>query len=287
MPEAVPHFPVHAWKPAIRLLAAGAQVMSTANLLFFMYIFALDTVTGEGLVTPQRAAIQLVGFSLLPTFLTWLLRRSSKATLEVGPEFLVLTLREERFEVPRESIASVHPWRLPLPGAGVVLRMKSGRLFTHHLEVPSPLPLLAALGEVPPTVASAAQHPHSLFGQARYEGRRKYWDSVALKFGLFPLIPTGIMFRAHQYITFGGPFGQYRMFGLTSYLKTFAGYWILFTTSLVLYACFWRILSEALAFALTWLMPSRARGVRQSVEWLCRLVYYVGIPAILALRFLS
>ncbi|EAU61642.1 hypothetical protein STIAU_6676 [Stigmatella aurantiaca DW4/3-1] len=238
-------------------------------------------------MTPVRAGIQLVGFSLFPTCLTWLLRRASKATLEVGPERLVLTLREARFEVPRESIASVHPWRLPLPGAGVVLRMKSGRFFTHHLEVPSPLPLLAALGAVSPTAAVAAQHPHSLFGQARYEGRRKYWDSWVLKFGLFPLLPTGIMFRAHQYITFGGPFGQYRMFGLASYLKTFAGYWLLFTTSLVLYAGLWRILSEVLAFALTWLMPARARGVRQSVEWLCRLVYYVGIPAILALRFLS
>ncbi|SES82177.1 hypothetical protein [Stigmatella erecta] len=287
MSAAAPRFPVHAWKPALRWLTAAAQAVSAANLLLLVGQFVLGAFQGEELTTPLGAGIQLVAFSFLPILLVRLLRRLSLGALEVAPEQLVLHLRDARFEIPRESLAGVQPWKFPLPGAGLRLRMKSGRFFSHVLEVPRPLPLLAALGEGLPGVAEAAAHPPSRFTQAKQDARRWFWDSVAIKFGLFPLIPTGVMFRAHQYITFGGPFGQYRMFGLASYLKTFAGYWLLFTTTLVLYAGVWRLLAEGLAFVLTWLMPSRARGVRQSLEWLCRLVYFVGIPALLAWRFLS
>jgi hypothetical protein len=95
------------------------------------------------------------------------------------------------------------------------------------------------------------------------------------------------MFRAHQYITFGGPFGEYDMFGLAVYLRTFALFWHTFFIALLLYAGVWRIAAELLAFTLTWLLPSRAHGIRRATEWLCRLVYYVGAPAIMAQPFLG
>jgi hypothetical protein len=231
--------------------------------------------------------LRLVAFSLLPTALAWLLRRFTAASLHLEPTRLVLEMRGARFEIPRESVTGVEPWRLPLPGAGVGLRMKSGRLFQYRLQVPHPAPLLTALGPALPSATAAAEHPSVLFGQARHDWRRRFWDKPAFKFGLVPIIPTAIMFRAHQYITFGGPFGEYDMFGLEAYLKTFAGYWIGFTTGLLLFACFWRLLAEALAFPLTWLLPTRAPGVRRAAEWLCRLVYYAGFPALMAERFLG
>ncbi|MDY7230965.1 hypothetical protein [Hyalangium rubrum] len=278
---------VHAWSPALRVLAAAAQVLSAANLLYLVALSLLGVLEGYDDISPLGTALRLLGFSLLPLVLVWLLRRFTAASLHAEPTRLVLQLRGVRFEIPRESITRVEPWRLPLPGTGLALRMKSGRRFDYHLQASTLAPLLTALGDTLPTAAAAAQHPSARFGQARHDRRRWFLDAPAFKFGLFPLLPAGIMFRAHQYITFGGPFGEYDAFGLAAYLKTFAGYWLSFTLGLLLFAGFWRILAEVLAFPMTWLLPSYARGVRRAAEWLCRLVYYVGFPALMAWRFLG
>jgi hypothetical protein len=285
--DAAARFPVHAWRPALRLLAATAMVLSAVNLLHLVALSLLGILEGYDVLSPLDMLIRLAVFSLLPTVLAWLLGRFTAATLLVEPSRLVLAPRGVRFELPRESVTGVEPWRLPLPGAGVALRMKSGRLFQYRLQVPNPTPLLTALGGSLPSATAAAAHPSSRFGQARHDWRPRFFDKPAFKFGLFPLFPTAVMFRAHQYITYGGAFGEYDTLGLGAYLKTFAGYWIGFTTGLLLFACFWRLLAEALAFPLTWLMPTRARGIRIASEWLCRLVYYVGFPALMAQRFLG
>jgi hypothetical protein len=285
--DAAPRFSVHAWSPALRLLSAGALVLSASNLLYLATISLLGQFTGLETLTPREVLLRLVAFSIVPLPLVWLLRRFTAATLQLEPARLVLQLRGTRFEIPLESIAGTEPWSLPLPGSGIALRMKSGRPFQYRLQLDSPSPLLTALAPAVPTAASAAEHPSSRHGQARQDWRRRFFDTAAFKFGLFPLLPTGIMFRAHQYITFGGPFGEYEAFGLTAFLRTFANYWIGFTTGLVLYAGVCRILAELLAFGLTWLLPTRARGARQAAEWLCRLAYYVAFPALLAYYFLG
>jgi hypothetical protein len=284
---AAPRFSVHAWSPALRLLSAAALVLSAANLLYLATISLLGLFVGLDTLSPRELLVRLVAFSLVPLPLVWLLRRFTAATLQVEPARLVLQLRRVRFEIPLESVTGLEPWRLPLPGSGVALRMKSGRRFQYRLQLLAPAPLLTALAPAVPAAAAAATHPGSRHGQARHDWRRRLWDTAAFKFGLFPLLPTGIMFRAHQYITFGGPFGEYEVFGLAAYLRTFTNYWIGFTTGLLLYAGVWRVLAELLAFGLTWLLPTRARGVRLAAEWLCRLVYYVVFPSLMAWRFLG
>lgn len=285
--DAAPRFPVHAWRPALRLLATAAQALSAGNLLYLISLSLLGLLEGLDPFSPIELVLRLLVLSLLPLMLVWLLRRLTAATLTVEPARLVLQLRGVRFEIPLESVTGVEPWKLPLPGPGLALRMKSGRRFDYRLQVAAPAPLLAALGATLPSAAAAAQHPGSRLGQARHDWRPRFWDRPAFKFGFFPLLPTGVMFRAHQYITFGGPFGEYDLFGLGAYLRTFSLYWISFTTGLLLYASFWRILAELLASAFTWLLPARANGVRRAAEWLCRLAYYVAFPALMAHRFLG
>jgi hypothetical protein len=265
----------------------AAQVLSAGNLLYLVALSLLGILEGLDPPSPFQMLLQLAAFSLLPLGLVWMLRRLTAATLLVEPSRLVLQLRTVRFEIPLESVTGVEPWKLPLPGSGLALRLKSGRRFQYHLQVAAPVPLLATLSSSLPAAAPAAEHPGSRLGQARHDWRRRPWDKAVIKFGLFPLLPTGVMFRAHQYITFGGPFGEYDLFGLEAYLRTFALYWISFTTGLLLYAGFWRIVAELLAFALTWLLPSRAQGIRLAAEWLCRLMYYVAFPALMAWRFLG
>lgn len=285
--DAAPRFPVHAWRPAPRLLAATAQILSASNLLYLVALSLLGILEGLDPPSPLQMLVQLAVLSILPLVLVGLLRRFTAATLLVEPARLVLQLRGVRFEIPLESVTGVEPWKLPLPGSGLSLRMKSGRRFQYSLQVAAPVPLIHALGASVPSAAPAAEHPGSRLGQARHDWRRRFWDKPAFKFGLIPLVPTAVMFRAHQYITFGGPFGEYDMFGLAAYLRTFALYWVSFTCGLLLYAGFWRFVAEILAFALTWLLPSRARGIRAAAEWLCRLMYYVAFPALMAWRFLG
>jgi hypothetical protein len=48
----------------------------------------------------------------------------------------------------------------------------------------------------------------------------------------------------------------------------------------------WRGLAEAASLLAAWLTPGHADGVRWLAEVTCRLVYYVGVPVIVALPFL-
>ena len=280
-------FTVHAWRPALRLLAMAAQVLNALNILQLAALAFLVVFEGHEAPGPKRLLLQVAVFSLLPLALEALLGWLTRGTLRVEHSQLVLELRGVRFEIPPESIQDVESWKLPLPGSGVTLRMKSGRRFQYGLQVDTPAVMLTAVVLTLPVAIPAAEHPGSWFGQARHDWRRRFWDKPAFKLGLVPLIPAGIMFRANQYITFGGPFGQYQMYGLGPYLESFALYWLAFLAGMVLFASFWRVLAEFLACAFTWLLPSRALSVRRAAEWLCRLVYYAGIPAVLARFFLG
>lgn len=269
----------------------AAQLLSAASLLYLVDLFLFDPPLGLEPLAPFKPVLQLALLMgvllLLPRALVGLLRRFTSATLLVESGRLVLQLRDVRFEIPTDSITGLEPWKLPLPGSGVALRMKSGRRFEYHLQVADPTALLNALAPQLPAATPAAGHAGSRFGQARHDWRRRFLDKPAFKFGVFPLLPTAIMFRAHQYITFGGPFGEYQASGLAAYLKTFAGFWHTFAIGLVMFAGVWRLVAELLAFALTWVLPSRAHGIRRAAEWLCRLVYYVGAPALMAQPFLG
>jgi hypothetical protein len=288
--DAAARLPVQAWRPALRLLATAAPLLGALNLLYLVNLFLFDAPQGLEPLAPLGPVLKLVllmgALLLLPRALGWLLRRFTAGTLLVEPGQLVLQLRGVRFEIPLESITALEPWKLPLPGSGLALRMKSGRRFEYQLQVADPTALLAALAPRLPAAAPASGHAGSRFGQARHDWRRRFWDKPAFKFGLFPLLPSAVMFRAHQYITFGGPFGEYDVAGLAAYLKTFAGFWHTFAIGLLMFAGVWRLVAELLAFALTWVLPSRAHGIRRAAEWLCRLVYYVGAPAIMVQPFL-
>jgi len=55
----------------------------------------------------------------------------------------------------------------------------------------------------------------------------------------------------------------------------------------VLYASVWRGLAEPVCLVAAAVAPSRAARVRRAAELAIRVVYYVGVPALLALRFAS
>jgi hypothetical protein len=280
-----PRFQVHAYPLVLRLVSFGLQVLLAINTLYVLVLIFFFTFTGAINPRPPGRALWLAGVSFALFGLLRLIRWLTTASLSVEPERLVLERRGDRFEIPLASVEAVRVWRLLVPGAGLSLRMKSGRGFQYALRVADPLPLLEAIGRDNPRASAEARHPHTAFAHARSTLARRRWYLWVLKFVLFPLLPTVIMFRANQYITYGGPFEQYRMYGLGPYLQSFTTYWVYFTAVLVGIAGVLRALLELVAYAATWLSPPHARGVRRFVEVACEVLYYVGFPVLLVVRF--
>jgi apolipoprotein N-acyltransferase len=105
------------------------------------------------------------------------------------------------------------------------------------------------------------------------------------KFPVFALVPTLPLFRVHQLIAYGGVLGEYYQYGLEAYLLGFAIYWATLTIYLMLYAAALRAPVELLAMAVTALAPERASGARRVLERTAAILYYGGVPAMTALRF--
>lgn len=286
--DASPSFEVHAYSLGARVAATALRLVSAANILSLAVLVLNGILTGAEVATPRIMVRNLTLFSFLPGLVVLLVRLLLRARVTIEPTQLVIRTRGARYEIPWESLASdgVRPWRLPWPEPGLVLRMRSGRLFRRRLALPDPTPLLESLTQRALLAEAALAHPVVAYARARVlHGARRWWRP-ALKFGLFPLLPAVVMFRAHQYIAYGGTFGEYYLLGLKAYLKTFLGYWSTIASYLFLYAGIWRGFGEIAAFSLTWVTPPRARSMRRAVEITCGVAYYVGFPVLVLIRFL-
>ncbi|CAM4367777.1 hypothetical protein G4177_29600 [Corallococcus sp. ZKHCc1 1396] len=277
-------FPVHALTPRLRALGALLHAIVLGTLGYFTALLFGDVLAGTQDVQPGPLATGLAVGGLLPLIALRLLRLGTRATVTVRPEGLVLTQSGgAHFEIPFEALASVHPWWLPVPGPGLTLKLRTGRAFAYGLESQDPAPLLTAMG----ALGEARDHPLVRYAQARSAKWRRRWYDWLLKYGLVPGVLAAIFFRAHQYISFGGPFGEWQMYGLKAYLLTFVRTWLPVFLALLLFGCFWRALAEALCFGAAWLGPQWARRVRTGAEWTCRALYYVALPVFLAVRLLG
>ncbi|RKH19215.1 hypothetical protein D7Y13_37585 [Corallococcus praedator] len=277
-------FPVHAFTPRLRALGALLHAGALGTLCYFTVLLFRDVLAGSQETQPGPLATGLAVGGLLPLIALRLLHLGTRATVTVRPEGLVLTQPGgAHFEIPFEALASVRPWRLPIPGPGLTLMLRTGRAFDYGLELQDPVPLLTAMGPL----GEAREHPLVRYAQARNAKWRRRWYDWLLKYGLVPGVISGIFFRAHQYISFGGAFGEWQMYGLKAYLLTFVRTWLPVFLALLLFGCFWRALVEALCFGAAWLGPRWARHVRTGAEWTCRGLYYIALPAFLAMRLLA
>lgn len=267
------------------MVAAALMLISRGSLLVLLVLVVFfDTRLSNQL----RLLRTFVGFCLVPGIGAWLLERVFAAKVLIENGTLVLLRRRQRVEVPCESIGGVMPWTVPLPAGGVWLRLKSGRRLEYGLRVADPI----ALGEeLADAGAAAAVRELSANRLAIYTRSRNStaprWYHLALKFGLFALVPTLPLFRLHQWIAYGGTFGEYYTYGLQAYLLAFAIHWSTFTIYLVLYAAGLRAVVEVAALAGAWLVPARAAGVRRVAELIGRILYYGGVPLFLIRFFIS
>ena len=100
--------------------------------------------------------------------------------------------------------------------------------------------------------------------------------------GLVPAVP---LFRVHQWIAYGGTFGEYYTYGLKAYLLGFAVYWGTMVVYLVIWAAVCRAVSEIVSVATVLAAPSQAVRMRRVAEIMHRCLYYGGVPLLLLVRF--
>ncbi len=267
------------------MVAAALVVLSRASmpLLLLLVLLANDPPIGP----PQLA--QLVAlFTALPALAAGLIRRAFRAEIALAGDVVRVRAADQLVEIPAAAIDRVVPWTVPLPGPGASLRLRSGRRLRSQLQLDDPSRLLAHLSESDGGRSMRAEaHATMAYAQARAAAPHWRWSHYAAKFVAFPLLPVALLFNAHQHIAYGGTLGEYYLLGLGAYLETFAVYWAVVMLYLVLYAGTWRCAAELVAWAATWAAPPRAARVRRLVELSCRLLYYAGVPALLAVLFLS
>ncbi len=270
------------WRIAAGLLQAfarGSLLWMGAALLF------LDN--------PETNRLAQIGMFaalvLAPEAAAWCIRRAFAATLRIEGDALVLEQRERRTEIPVKNIAAVTPWTLPIPGTGVWLTLDSGRRWSQGIALADPATFVDALvsAGARPALADTLTSRAMAYARTRLAVPKRIFDHPALKFILFPLVPALPAFRLHQHIAFGGTFGEYHSYGLQAYLIALLIWWATWAINLTLFAAVLRVVIEAGTWLSLVLRPERAIDVRRMLEFLGRLVFYVGVPAWLVIRFLG
>jgi apolipoprotein N-acyltransferase len=276
---------LRAWSPATRWPAALALATSRASLP----VIGVAAVTvAPALLEPPVLAPLLALVALAPGLTAWALRRAAEARADVVGGELHVARRGSRVEAPLGSIATLAPWRVPLPGVGFDVRLRSGRRLPVAIESRDPGALLERLtGAGVAAAGAAARHPALVFARARSQAPGGWLRHPLLKFVVFSLLPTAVLFRAHQHIAYGASFGQVYLEGLRPFLVNLAFYWAVVSAYVLLWASAWRALAEAAAWLAACIAPSHAARVRRFGEWTCLAAVYAGVPALLAARFLA
>jgi apolipoprotein N-acyltransferase len=201
---------------------------------------------------------------------------------------LMLTRGARRLELPLDEIAVVEPWRLPIPCAGVSLRLASGAHWQYGIAHADPIAFgraLAAAGGV----AAQANAPSRARAYAQAIGalRRGRLDQVIAKFVLLPFALAVPAFRLHQHIAYGSSFGEYYSFGLKAYLSTFMLWWAAWTIGVVLCAAALRTAIEAGTLVAVLVRPGEAIDARRWLERVGLAALYLGLPILLIVRMVG
>lgn len=285
-PEADSGFDVVALPPAWRAAASVLTVISRGSLLA---ILAAVLLSENPPTNPFKQMRLLAGLFVAPELAAWCIARAFAAKARVAGGVLVIAQRGANIEVPLEAVAAILPWTVPLPRGGFGLKLRSGRRLAPGLQVADPAGLVNAMvdGGASPSICSALESPLVVFAQARLAYPLRWLDHPVLKFVVYSLVPAMPVFRLHQFITYGGTFGEYYTFGLKAYLLGFGLWWVSFAMGLLMFAAAVRAGVETLAMLAAVVAPARAGAARRVLEWGQRIVFYVGIPTWIALRLLA
>ncbi|HEY0584816.1 MAG TPA: apolipoprotein N-acyltransferase [Pseudoduganella sp.] len=274
---AKPAFPmrVAVLPPAARIVAGVLRVASRAGLLGMCVALLLN----EALRTNTLAQLRIFGlFFLLPEAIAWCVLMAFSAHASLSEGRLVLARGAQALVLPCGELAAVELWRLPVPGPGVALRLRSGQNWGYGLLLPDAAAFTAALAAAGGPAAAGARGWRTLVAPATR------LDHPLAKFVLLPLGLALPAFHLHQRIAYGSALGEYYSFGLAAYLGAFGLWWAAWTIGVVLGAALLRTLIESASLLAALLRPDDATGVRQALERIGHAALYLALPGWLLLR---
>src|SRR5262245_24270921 len=276
-------FPARVVHRAWRVPAGLLVGLSRLSLPVLLALVALATDPPIDLPLLLQLLVILVA---LPALLAHAMRRP--ADLELGADALVLRRPDLVVDIPYRAMARLAPWALPLPGPGLTVWLRSGARLPYAIEIDDLVLLLTRLAPLVGDSAGAAlSHPSVVYAHAAAANPRWRWYHYAWKFIGFSLAPAAVFFNAHQHIAYGGTLGEYYLYAAAAYAHTFALYWLTMAIYLVLYAGLWRVVADVIAWLVLLVSQAHAITARRVVERACQLLYYGGVPVLVATRFLS
>ncbi|MCC6765613.1 MAG: hypothetical protein IT293_13210 [Deltaproteobacteria bacterium] len=266
------------WRVVVALLVA----LGRGSLLAMAFALAF---TETPLENPLRLLRTFVVASAAPGLAAWLLARAFAASVSVADGLLVIARRDRRIEIPCAAIVAVEAWRTPLPAPGVAFRLRSGARAAYGLALAPPSALgvlldVIAAGGGGDGVRTAACTPAAAYATSRVDGTGR-WYRPLLQYVAFALVPTLPLFRLHQWVAYGGTFGEYYTYGLRAYLLGFAAYWWTLAIYLVLWSAVLRALVEAVVLATAWIVPPATARVRRLAERAYWVAFVGGVPLFL------
>jgi apolipoprotein N-acyltransferase len=272
--------------PWARIAAGLLRAIARSSLLGLATAIAF----GDGPLQSNTLA-QIRSFAalfLLPEAAAWCVLRAFAARGAIEQGRLVLTRGSHRLELPLREIASVEPWRVPLPGPGAWLRLASGGRWPHGLAVGDPMALARVMAAADgPALSDGPPSPASVYARARQAVPRGRLDGTLAKFVALPLVLAIPAYRLHQHITYGASFGELYSFGLLPFVQGFALWWAAWAIGVVLCAAVLRTGIEAGTLAAVLLRPDVAIDMRRWLERLGLAALYLGLPAWLSYRFMA
>ena len=278
------------YRASASVLGPGARIAVTALAtvagLSLLWMGAA-LLAGDARVNNPLSLLRLfAALVLAPTVARWALLRAFAAELRIVDGHLRIAQRGRTVEIRLDVIDALQIWRLPFPYSGVQLRLK-GQTWSPGLALDDSAGLAEVLrhaGAVPQVSTGEAT---AAFAHARARVRRPWLDVPWCKFVVFALIPALPAFRLHQIIAYGGPFGEYQMFGLQAYLTALLLWWGQWVAYLAIFAAWLRLVVEAATWAGTHWRSGLAVPLRRWCEAAGRLAYFVGLPLWFAWRLLG
>jgi apolipoprotein N-acyltransferase len=272
--------------PAARAVAGLLRALARGSLLAMIAALLLGDA---GLPSDTLRLIRVfVTLFLVPEAAAWCVLRAYAARATIADGALVLARGRRRLELPLREIAAVQPWRLPMPGPGVSLRLAADgrrRLGLAHADPAALARALSAAGVAP--AGQGAPSRAATYALANGAMQRLRLEHPLLKFVLFPLLLAIPAFRLHQHIAYGSGLGEYYTFGAAAYVVAFVLWWAAWGVGVVLCAAALRALIEAGSLAAAMLRPAQAFSARHCLERLGLAALYLGLPAWLLLRVLG
>ena len=279
-------FEISAVPRAVRVALIALQALAVANVLYLVEHIVGDAIEGTRTAPPRAVAMGLVFVSGVPWAIASWVRRTCTGTFASNATHIILSLRRSHLEIPIAALNAIRPLVIPLPWPGFGFDMQSGHLFRYQVLANEPGRVLSALAQHAEIAHAALKSPAVAYADAKWKYTWRHRLLALVKWGLFPLVLAGLLFRLDQYIMFGGAFGQYHLQGLGPYVDSFVTYAAGAASYLVLYASVVRLAVEPLVFALTWLFTAHAGPLRKVGEGICLFAYFVLLPALVAYRLL-